>query len=107
MLHNKTKITSTSGDCVKLWSLNAEGLTVEKTGELCHLMVAEKPHIVMIQETWLKPQKLDSDISIPGYVIYRKDRVDAERGGVLTYCRQDLNATLLDKNCKSEGFEVI
>ena len=103
----KTKVTSDSVDCVKMWSLNSEGLTADKIGELSHLMAAGKPHVVSIQETWLKPQKPDSEISIPGYIIFRKDRTDAEHGGVLTYCRHDLCATLLESNFESEGFEVI
>ena len=37
-----------------------------------------KPHIVCVQETWLKPCL---DFVIPGYVSLRKDRSDNTQGG--------------------------
>ena len=52
------------------------------------------PDIVGVTETWLHSEISNSEIQIPGYTIFRQDRVDTVRGrggGVLLYVRDSLN----------------
>lgn len=44
--------------------------------------LVEKPHLICIQETWLKPQL---DFVIPGYSSVRNDRELRQGGGVATF----------------------
>ena len=91
-----------------IWSLNVECLTVPKLGELCHLMSLNNPHIVLIQETWLKPDShTDNDISITGYSVFRKDRLWQEHGGVLAYVKDGLCVSILEENINTADFEVL
>ncbi len=46
-----------------------------------------KPHVICIQETWLKPQW---DFVIYGYKEIRNDRKDRSGGGVAIFCRMEL-----------------
>lgn len=44
--------------------------------------IQDKPNIICIQETWLKPQW---DFVIQGYTAIRNDRVNGKGGGVATF----------------------
>ena len=56
-------------------------------------MHRSKPHVVLMQESWLKPDRqTDIDINMCGYPIYRNDLIESEHGGIATYVRQDLCA---------------
>ena len=91
-----------------MWSVNIEGFTAEKHGELTHLMKEEKPHIVMLQETWLKSSRYsDADVTIPGYSMFRKDRLSGEHGGILTYYSHNLAVTLVESSTSSKEHEVL
>lgn len=52
--------------------------------ELRHFVSVNKPHIIGISETWLDDSILDSEISLAGYKVERKDR-NRSGGGVATY----------------------
>ena len=45
---------------------------------------------ICVTESHLNPDILDAEISIPGYDIFRSDRVGRTHGGVATYVRKDL-----------------
>ena len=46
------------------------------------------PDIIGITESWANSEILDAEISLPGYVLFRKDRpVNRHGGGVLLYVR--------------------
>ncbi|XP_059411379.1 uncharacterized protein LOC132144830 [Carassius carassius] len=47
----------------------------------------DRPHIICIQETWLKPQL---DFIIQGYTAIRNDRKDRQGGGVATFVQDGL-----------------
>lgn len=71
-------------------------------------MRQQMPHIVMIQETWLKPDKYsDNDIDIPGYSLFRKDRVTSDHGGILAYVKNEMCVTMIDQNIKTKDLEVL
>ena len=50
--------------------------------------------LIAITETWLTEDILDSEISLPGMRILRRDR-PSKGGGVLLYYRQDLSCSLM------------
>ena len=73
---------------------NVRSLT-NKFDEL-HAFVEEvKPAVVGITESWLNDDYSDAGFTIPGYVMYRQDRMDTHRGfggGVLLYVKGELNS---------------
>lgn len=54
-------------------------------------MESLKPAIIILTETWLKPNIPDSLIKIPGYDIYRDDRIGKRSGGVAIYASNKIN----------------
>ena len=59
--------------------------------ELTHHLQQYQPHLVLLQETWLDAST--EEVSITGYrLVSRRDRAsNANRGGVITYAREDFN----------------
>ena len=53
-------------------------------------MSVHKVHIATVTETWLTDQIGDDQLSIGGYVIYRKDRMHGRGGGVCAYVSQQI-----------------
>ena len=52
--------------------------------------------IACITETWLCDHIHDNVISIPGYNLVRRDRIDVIHGGVCTYIKKGLKYTVLE-----------
>ena len=48
------------------------------------------PDVVGITETWLDSDISDAEYSLPGYLMFRKDRVNKQGGGVLVYAKSYL-----------------
>ena len=59
------------------------------------LVQCEHPDVICIVESWLNSDILDSEISIPGYQVFRKDR-NRHGGGVLVYTRVELDCSTID-----------
>ena len=57
------------------------------------LVVMEKPEIIGITESWIHTSTRDfeGEFELPGYKMFKKDRLDKEGGGVLLYVREYLN----------------
>ena len=70
--------------------------------ELCVHLQTHRPHVVMLQETWLDASV--ENVAIPGYkIISRRDRHEtANRGGILTLAREDFNGLSFISNCAEE-----
>lgn len=47
--------------------------------------------VIGVSETWLTPLIWDKTVDIPGYNIFRNDRIGKRGGGVALYVREDLN----------------
>ena len=47
--------------------------------------------IIAISESWLKPCIPDSEVSLPGYIVFRNDRVNKKGGGISVYVKNSLN----------------
>lgn len=58
--------------------------------------MTEKPHVICVQETWLKPQL---DFIMYGYVAIRRDREGGMGGGVVTFIQQGLGYRVVS-TCK-------
>ena len=71
-------------------------------------MLQSKPNVVCLQETWTKASThSDLDISVPGYTVYRHDRIVGEHGGVITYICNDTASSDATSNTVSKDYEVI
>lgn len=51
--------------------------------------------IILISESWLKPNVTDTAVELPGYTLYRNDRLYKGGGGVAAFINSNLNATVL------------
>ena len=49
---------------------------------------------IVLTETWLEEGVRDQEIVIPGFTVYRADRLDRERGGVCMYMREDISVNV-------------
>lgn len=67
--------------------------------------MGNKPHIICIQETWLKPQL---DFVIQGYTAFRNDREQGQGGGVATFVQNKMKFELvsLGQECESIVIKV-
>ena len=65
---------------------------------------------ICITESHLNPDILDAEVSIPGYNIFRSDRIGRSHGGVVIYVRKDLavKSELKDSNsyCDSLALQI-
>ncbi len=65
--------------------------------------LTDKPHVICIQETWLKPQW---DFVIYDYTAIRNDREAGKGGGVATFVRNGLNYSLIKKGKEQESIVI-
>ena len=70
---------------------------IPKFDELCLLVEAQNPDIISIVESWLCTDIPDTEICIPGYQLFCKDR-NRHGGGVLLYIREIFTARVLPSN---------
>jgi len=84
---------------IDVYSVNIQSLKAH-LAELIFQLEQYKPHIVLLQETWLDSST--EEVQIPGYgLVSRRDRSpSANRGGIATYQREDFGA--LVHVCNSE-----
>ena len=86
--HTNNKANNARYKCLYF---NARSL-VNKIKELELLVKSENADIIGVTETWLNTNILDSEMSMEGYSLLRKDRSDNRRGGgVALYIRNDIN----------------
>ena len=55
-------------------------------------------HAIAVSETWLNPSIHSSEVEIPGYTLYRNDRVGKRGGGVGIYIRSDLQSKIISNS---------
>ncbi len=58
-----------------------------------------KPDIICIQETWLKPQL---NFVLQGYVVIQKDRKQGNGGGVATFIKQGVGYRNVEESVDKE-----
>ena len=65
-----------------------------KLDELKILVEDNNPDVICITESWLCQEICNTEILIPGYLLYRRDR-DRHGGGVLMYVRESIQVKIL------------
>ena len=97
----KNALNSTNLGEVSVYTVNIQCL-LARMHELILQLEAHRPHVVLIQETWL--DNTVESVTIPGYIVVsRRDRKQtANRGGILTLQREDFNGLLHIKDCGAE-----
>lgn len=78
---------------LRILNLNARSI-VNKTQKLEALILGYNPHVVVLTETWLRPEICDEDVFPPSYGAYRRDRA-SRGGGVAILVRHDIKSFLL------------
>ena len=118
-LDHKNKTSATRENCVqsappKLSCLCANARSIQNKFEELELYVQnEKPHVIGITESWTTDEIADSEISLNGYTLFRRDRGENKRGGgVLLYVSSDLVVSLRDdigraQLCESVWCDII
>ena len=86
---------------MKLFYANVRSLR-NKIDEVRLLADVKRPHIMLFVESWLHSDINDSEVSVQGYNIFRRDRncvMKSKGGGVIIYAHNDLNVSeLTDSN---------
>ena len=84
-------------------SANVRGI-VKKVDEIQEVAEYNNANAICITETWLSPNVPDSVVVIPGYNLFRKDRLITTGGGVCIYLNNTIPCKRLDQ-CNEEGIE--
>ena len=66
-----------------------------KVDELQYVAECNNVDAICISESWLSPQISDSVVAIPGYNLFRNDRMSTPGGGVCIYLRETIPCTRL------------
>ena len=100
-IHKPLARNNSSKSEVQILCLNIKCLSAH-INELSAYLFVHRPHIVLIQETWLDDSV--KSVNVLGYeTVSRRDRKATEnRGGVLILQRGDFNALILIENRKTE-----
>ncbi len=77
-----------------------------KRDELSVYVATEKPDVVAITETWASSTHLVSELSLPGYEIFQKNRTNKKGGGVICYVKSTLASIKIDKQ-DAENYDSI
>ncbi|RWZ45908.1 endonuclease/exonuclease/phosphatase family protein, partial [Labedella phragmitis] len=83
--------------------LNARSI-VNKRNELNIMVEDTDPHIIGITESWANKEISDAELGLPGYVMFRKDRIGRRGGGVILYIKESIQAyeIILEKEADCE-----
>ncbi|KAI2646629.1 RNA-directed DNA polymerase from mobile element jockey [Labeo rohita] len=63
----------------------------------------DRPHVICVQETWLKPQL---EFVMYGYTSIRKDRETGKGGGVATFIKNGIRYKLISKGIDNESVVI-
>ena len=82
-----------------------------KTSAVQHLhadIVNFSVDIALVVETWFKAKHSDAEISIPGYTLYRRDRVGKRKGGGLcAYVKSGISCSVLNLEQNNQEIEIM
>jgi len=79
---------TTNNHPLSLTVLNAQSIK-NKQAIMSNMIEELQPNVMIISETWLSPDILNSEIFPNGYRIFRKDRADCF-GGILIACQNGI-----------------
>ena len=86
--HKKIKPKKKEQPLINIVQWNAEGVS-NKKDELQHFLHENNVNICCIEETHLQE---DKPFKIRGYQVFRSDRKERKKGGVMTLVRNNINA---------------
>ena len=90
-----------------LYLLNAAGLA--KPHAIEHIaadLTSNGTDVAIITETHFKAKHADGVLNIPGYTLYRRDRVGRRGGGVATYVRSTLQSATWKPGADDKTYEL-
>jgi len=89
---------------LKILQWNCNGFLPKLNEFKQHIAVSENSYdVICLQETFLKP---DKNFTITGYNIVRKDRTNANKGGLITLIKESLNYSDVEINMALECIVV-
>lgn len=107
MLSPDSKVCVRSPKLPSILLTNANHI-LNKIDELYILTLKQNIDIVCITETWLNDEILDDVCKLPGYNLFRRDRLSGQGGGVLCYVDGGIDCRKLDDlTCASADFELM
>ena len=56
------------------------------------LTQSPRVHIIALTETWLDSNISDAEVSLPGFTLFRRDRLARKGGGVAVFVSESINA---------------
>ncbi len=81
---------------ISILYMNARSL-LPKRDEILAYVAMEKPDVIAITETWIKPDYLMSEYSVTGYESFHKNRAHTKGGGGICYIKNTLIAVIIEK----------
>ncbi len=79
---------------------------IPKRNELSAYVATEKPDVVAIIETWANSTHLVSELSLPRYEIFPKNKTNKKGGGVICFVKSTLAAIKIDKQ-DAENYDSV
>ena len=67
---------------------------MSKRDELEYLASLSAPDIIAVTETWLHDDVHDSEVALPGDILFRQDRTEGHHGGVILYVSERYSSKL-------------
>ena len=90
-----------------LYLLNAAGLAKPHAIEqIAAELTSNGTDVAIITETHFKTKHADGVLNIPGYTLYRRDRVGRRGGGVATYVRSTLQSATWKPGADDKTYEL-
>ncbi|KAM0733644.1 hypothetical protein ACS0PU_013193 [Formica fusca] len=85
---------TTDFEDLKICHVNCQSLFAH-LDEFYHFFGNADYHIICMSETWLRPGITDAIVKLPGYSLFRCDRVDRSGGGVAFYLSDFFRVSIL------------
>ena len=92
-------------DIPTILSTNVRSLP-KKIDELQQIAELNSASVICITESWLSPDIPDHCVSIPGFNLFRRDRIGSSGGGVCVYLDHEIPCNRLD-SCDQSDVESI
>lgn len=99
----KTKLKGIFGGHLNIRSI------VSKTEQLEHLLTGSNIDYLCLTETWLTPKTPWFVFTVPGYNVYRRDRIKGKGGGVLIYVKDSIQSQQIaipENNLECVGVKI-
>jgi len=86
--------------CLKVAHINAQSIFCH-IDEFRTIFQSNSCGIILVSETWLKPYLSDKSVELPGYELFRNDRLHKRGGGVAAYVKSDFCTRIIHSSDNS------